>query len=78
MIKQIEDSSSCGLYSLLKRDDEKYVTERAYNNPKFVEDVLREVVLYLRNNPVVDRFEVECESIESIHNHSAWAYQQEG
>ncbi len=78
LIKQIEDSSSCGLYSLLKRDDEKYVTERAYNNPKFVEDVLREVVLYLRNNPVVDRFEVECESIESIHNHSAWAYQQEG
>ena len=77
LIKQIEDSSSCGLYSLLKRDDEKYVTERAYNNPKFVEDVLREVVLYLRNNPVVDRFEVECESIESILIHSAWAYQQE-
>jgi len=78
LIKMIENCSSCELYSLLKREDEKYVTEHAYNNPKFVEDVLRDVVLELRNNPVIDRFEVECESIESIHNHSAWAYQQEG
>ena len=78
LIKQIEDTASCGLYSLLKRSDEKYVTEYAYNNPKFVEDVLRDVVLALRNNPIIDRFEAECESIESIHNHSAWAYQQEG
>ena len=78
LIDMIEQCSSCGLYSLLKREDEKYVTEHAYDNPKFVEDVLRDVVVNLRNNPVVDRFEVECESIESIHNHSAWAYQQEG
>lgn len=78
LIDMVEKSSSCGLYSLLKREDEKYVTEYAYNNPKFVEDVLRDVVLALRQNPVVDRFEVECESIESIHNHSAWAYQKEG
>ncbi len=78
LIEMIEGCSSCGLYSLLKREDEKYVTEYAYNNPKFVEDVLRDVVVNLRNNPVVDRFEVECESIESIHNHSAWAYQKEG
>lgn len=78
LIDMVENCSSCGLYSLLKREDEKYVTEHAYDNPKFVEDLLRDVVLHLRNNPVVDRFEVECESIESIHNHSAWAYQQEG
>ena len=78
LIKMIEKSSSCELYSLLKREDEKYVTEHAYDNPKFVEDVLRDVVIALRNNPIIDRFEVECESIESIHNHSAWAYQEEG
>jgi len=78
IIKMIENCSSCDLYSLLKREDEKYVTEHAYNNPKFVEDVLRDVVLELRNNEAIDSFEVECESIESIHNHSAWAYQIEG
>ena len=77
LVKMVEDSASCGLYSLLKREDEKYVTEHAYNNPKFVEDVLRDVVIALRNDDVVDSFEVECESIESIHNHSAWAYQKE-
>ena len=78
LISMIEKTASCELYSLLKREDEKYVTEHAYNNPKFVEDVLRDVVIKLRENPIIDRFEVECESIESIHNHSAWAYQQEG
>ena len=78
LVDMIESCASSSLYSLLKREDEKYVTEHAYDNPKFVEDVLRDVVLKLRNNPVVDRFEVECESIESIHNHSAWAYQKEG
>ncbi len=78
LISMVEKNSSCGLYSLLKREDEKFVTEHAYENPKFVEDVLRDVVVALRNNSVIDRFEVECESIESIHNHSAWAYQQEG
>lgn len=77
LIKDIEKSSSCELYSLLKREDEKYVTEKAYENPKFVEDVLRDVVVMLRNNDIIDSFEVECESIESIHNHSAWAYQAE-
>ncbi len=78
LIKTVEDCSSCGLYSLLKREDEKYVTEHAYENPKFVEDVLRDVVIALRRNEIIDSFEVECESIESIHNHSAWAYQSEG
>lgn len=78
LISEVEDCASSPLYPLLKREDEKFVTEHAYNNPKFVEDVLRDVVLKLRENDIVDSFEVECESLESIHNHSAWAYQQEG
>ena len=69
LINMVEENASCGLYSLLKREDEKYVTEHAYQNPKFVEDVLRDVVLALRNNDIIDTFDVECESIESIHNH---------
>ena len=70
----IEKCGSCPVYPLLKRADEKFVTERAYENPKFVEDVLRDVVVKLRENEVIDSFEVECEAFESIHNHSAWAY----
>ena len=77
LIELVENCASCPVYPLLKREDEKYVTERAYNNPKFVEDVLRDVVLMLRENEVIKDFEVECESMESIHNHSAWAYQKE-
>lgn len=77
LIAEIESSASSELYPLLKREDEKYVTEHAYDNPKFVEDVLRDVVLLLRNDDRIDSFEVECESLESIHNHSAWAYQAE-
>lgn len=78
LIGEIEKCASSQLYPILKREDEKFVTEHAYENPKFVEDVLRDVVLYLRNSDIIDSFEVECESLESIHNHSAWAYQQEG
>ena len=78
LVSQIEKTASSELYPLLKREDEKFVTEHAYDNPKFVEDVLRDVVLLLRNDDKIDSFEVECESLESIHNHSAWAYQQEG
>ena len=78
LVKSIEKSASCELYSLLKREDEKFVTEQAYTNPRFVEDLIREVVLTLRNNDIIDRFEVECEAFESIHNHSAWAKQVEG
>jgi len=77
LVAKVEKTASSELYSLLKREDEKYVTEQAYDNPKFVEDVLRDVVLLLRNDDQIDSFEVECESIESIHNHSAWAYQLE-
>ena len=78
LIHDVESCASSELYPLLKREDEKFVTEKAYDNPKFVEDVLRDVVIMLRKNDIIDTFEVECESLESIHNHSAWAYQQEG
>ena len=78
LISDVEKCASAELFPLLKREDEKFVTENAYENPKFVEDVLRDVVLTLRKNQIIDAFEVECESMESIHNHSAWAYQQEG
>ena len=77
LISEVEKTASCEVYPLLKREDEKYVTEHAYDNPKFVEDVLRDIVLKFRNNNKIKYFEVEVESLESIHNHSAWAYQLE-
>lgn len=77
LIELVEKCSSSPVYPLLKRQDEKYVTEHAWDNPKFVEDVLRDVVVKLRNQPEVKEFEVDCEAFESIHNHSAWAYQSE-
>lgn len=77
LIELIEHCASCPLYTLLKREDEKFVTEKAYDNPKFVEDILRDVVVELRNHPTVNEFEVDCEALESIHNHSAWAFQHE-
>lgn len=77
LIELIESCASCPVHPLLKRQDEKYVTEKAWENPRFVEDVLRDAVVKLRNHSVVNEFEVDCEAFESIHNHSAWAYQQE-
>ena len=77
LIDLIEQCGSSPIYPLLKREDEKYVTEYAYNNPKFVEDVLRDVVSKLKSIEQIQWFEVECEAFESIHNHSAWAYQEE-
>ncbi len=77
LVELIESCASCPVYPLLKRKDEKHVTERAYENPKFVEDVLRDVVIKLRAHKTVKEFEVECEACESIHDHSAWAYQKE-
>ena len=68
-----ERSASCALYGLLKRPDEKYVTERAYDNPKFVEDLVRDAALALQRHPLVNRYHVEAENFESIHNHSAYA-----
>jgi len=77
LIKDIETCASAEIYSLLKREDEKFVTEQAYNNPKFVEDLLRDVIVKLKEKPEIKSFELMCESYESIHNHSAWAYQNE-
>jgi len=69
----MEAEGSCPVYPLLKREDEKYVTEYAYDNAKFVEDVLRDLVLALRQQTYISWFEIQCENYESIHNHSAYA-----
>ena len=68
-----EEQASCELYGLLKRPDEKYVTEKAYDNPKFVEDVVRDVATVLNGDPRIVAYVVESENFESIHNHSAYA-----
>jgi GTP cyclohydrolase IB len=73
LIGVAEHSASCELYGLLKRPDEKYVTERAYDNPRFVEDLVREVALALNQDDRVGAYVVEAENFESIHNHSAFA-----
>jgi GTP cyclohydrolase I len=73
LIRVAEQAASCELWGLLKRPDEKYVTERAYDNPKFVEDLVRDIALGLQRLPCVDGFSVESENFESIHNHSAYA-----
>ena len=73
IIDLVENKASCQLYGLLKRPDEKYVTEYAYENPKFVEDMVRDIAVALKNDPRIDRFSVESENFESIHNHSAYA-----
>ncbi len=73
IIRIAEEEASCELYGLLKRADEKYVTERAYNNPRFVEDLVRGVAARLQADPRVEGFVVEAENFESIHNHSAYA-----
>ena len=73
LIRVAEQAASCELWGLLKRPDEKYVTERAYDNPKFVEDLVRDIALGLQRLACVDGFSVESENFESIHNHSAYA-----
>jgi GTP cyclohydrolase I len=73
IIQTVEAQASCELYGLLKRPDEKYVTERAYENPKFVEDMVRDVAAALKGDHRIGRFVVESENFESIHNHSAYA-----
>ncbi len=73
LVRIAEDEASCEVYGLLKRPDEKYVTERAYDNPKFVEDLVRDIALRLKREPRVASFVVESENFESIHNHSAYA-----
>ena len=73
IIDLIEQEASCELYGLLKRPDEKHVTEHAYDNPKFVEDMVRDVAARLNADDRIDAYVVESENFESIHNHSAYA-----
>ena len=77
IIDLIENQGSAKIYPVLKREDEKFVTEAAYQNPKFVEDILRDTVIALRGDKNISAFEIECENFESIHNHSAFAYHKE-
>jgi GTP cyclohydrolase I len=74
LIKIVEDSASSEVYAILKRPDEKYVTEKAYSNPMFVEDVVRNVAEKLEKDPNITWFSVESENMESIHNHNAYAF----
>jgi GTP cyclohydrolase IB len=73
LVRFAEDSASSELWPMLKRSDEKWVTERAYENPKFVEDLVRDVALALNRDPRLGRYRAEVENFESIHNHSAYA-----
>jgi GTP cyclohydrolase I len=73
IVQMAEEQASCELYGLLKRPDEKLVTERAYDNPKFVEDIVRDVAGVLNADTRIDAYVVESENFESIHNHSAYA-----
>ena len=73
LVRFAEDSASCEIWPMLKRADEKWVTERAYENPKFVEDLVRDVALRLNADARIGRYSVEVENFESIHNHSAYA-----
>jgi GTP cyclohydrolase I len=74
MIELVESTASSDVYSVLKRVDEKCVTERAYQNPKFVEDIVRDIAQRLLSDPNITWFSVSAENFESIHNHSAYAH----
>jgi GTP cyclohydrolase I len=78
IIRTIEESASSDVFAILKRPDEKLVTERAYQNPMFVEDVVREVASKLSGDSNITWFTVESENFESIHNHNAYAYIERG
>ena len=73
LIELVEQEASCELYGLLKRPDEKYVTEKAYENPKFVEDMVRDIATRFNADERIGAYAVESENFESIHNHSAYA-----
>ncbi len=74
MIDLVESSASCEVFSVLKRADEKYVTETGYTNPKFVEDVVRDIAIKLKQDNNITWFSLSAENFESIHNHSAYAH----
>ena len=74
LISQIESQASYDVYSLIKRMDEKYITEKSYENPKFVEDIVRDISIIINKNNAIKSYKVLSENIESIHNHTAYAY----
>lgn len=74
LIEMVEASASCALFPVLKRPDEKWVTETAYDNPRFVEDMVREVALKFDADARITSYDVEVENEESIHAHNAYAY----
>ncbi|MBT7542606.1 MAG: GTP cyclohydrolase I FolE2 [Gammaproteobacteria bacterium] len=74
VIEILENQASCQIYGLLKRPDEKYVTEQAYDNPKFTEDIIRDLAVTLNKDDRITAYKIESENFESIHNHSAYAY----
>ncbi len=78
LVRFAEESASSEIWPMLKRSDEKWVTERAYENPKFVEDLVRDVALRLNADSRVGRYAVDVENFESIHNHSAYARIERG
>ena len=73
LILVAERNASCEVYGLLKRSDEKYVTEHAYENPKFAEDLVRDIAIALNQDPRVRAYTIEAQNFESTHNHSAFA-----
>lgn len=73
LVRLAEEQASCEVFGLLKRPDEKWVTERAYDNPKFVEDLVRDIALRVQGDTRIGRWKVTSENFESIHNHSAYA-----
>jgi GTP cyclohydrolase I len=73
LVRFAEANASSEIWALLKRSDEKWITERAYENPKFVEDLVRDVALALNADERIGRYAVELENHESIHNHAAYA-----
>ena len=73
LVRLAEEEASCEVFGMLKRPDEKWVTERAYDNPKFVEDLVRDIALRLMTEPRIAQWTVKSENFESIHNHSAYA-----
>lgn len=78
LVRIAEEEASCEVYGLLKRPDEKYVTERAYENPKFAEDLVRDIAMRLNTEERITRYRLTAENFESIHNHSAFAEIERG
>ena len=78
IIDLVEKEASCEIFGLLKRPDEKFVTEKAYDNPKFVEDIVRDIAARLNDDERINAYTVESENFESIHNHSAYALISKG